>query len=76
MNFEELTSKLQQLKRLRPLSNELLRNLDDWFRVELKSRKNYLRTGGVIFHCCYFWNGSKASANALPICAKIFALPK
>jgi hypothetical protein len=24
----------------------------------------------------YFWKGSKASANALPIWAKIFALPK
>gem|GEM_PF-4138067 len=24
----------------------------------------------------YFCKGSKASANALPICAKIFALPK
>ena len=24
----------------------------------------------------YFFKGSKASANALPICAKIFALPK
>ena len=41
-----------------------------------------IRIGGggarksTVIALVYFCKGSKASANALPICAKIFALPK
>lgn len=40
MNYTQLTNKKQQLDGLRPLSPELIRNLDDWFRVELTYTSN------------------------------------
>ncbi len=40
MNYDELTEKKKQLDAFRPLPNELVRNLDDWFRVELTYTSN------------------------------------
>ena len=40
MNYDKLTKKKQQLDRLRPLSKELVQNLEDWFRVELTFTSN------------------------------------
>lgn len=40
MNFDQLTHKKQQLDRLRPLPSELVRNLDNWFTVELTYTSN------------------------------------
>jgi Fic family protein len=38
--FEALTAKKKQLDRFRPLPDALVRNLDDWFRVELTYTSN------------------------------------
>jgi len=40
MNYDLLTKKKQQLDGFCPLSNALVRNLDDWFRVELTYTSN------------------------------------
>jgi Fic family protein len=40
MNYTKLTEKKQQLDSFRPLPPELVRNLDDWFRVELTYTSN------------------------------------
>jgi Fic family protein len=40
MNYDDLTRKKQQLDGLRPLPPALVRNLDDWFRVELTFTSN------------------------------------
>ena len=40
MNYEVLTEKKQQLDRFRPLPKVLVRNLEDWFRVELTYNSN------------------------------------
>ncbi len=40
MNYELLTEKKQQLDRFRPLPSVLVRNLEDWFRVELTYTSN------------------------------------
>jgi Fic family protein len=40
MNYEKLTQKKQQLDGFRPLAPELVRNLDDWFKVELTYTSN------------------------------------
>jgi Fic family protein len=40
MKYDELTHKKQQLDLLRPLPPALVRNLDDWFRVELTFTSN------------------------------------
>ncbi len=40
MNYELLTEKKRQLDRFRPLPNVLVRNLEDWFRVELTYTSN------------------------------------
>ncbi|ABS76904.2 Fic family protein [Coxiella burnetii] len=40
MNFEELTRKKKALDQFRPLPDALVRNLDDWFRVELTYTSN------------------------------------
>lgn len=42
-NLNALTLKKQQLDRLRPLPDALLRNLDDWFRVELTYASNAIK---------------------------------
>ena len=40
MNYKMLTEKKQQLDQFRPLPNALVRNLEDWFRVELTYTSN------------------------------------
>lgn len=40
MSYDRLTGKKKQLDRLRPLPASILRNLDDWFRVELTYTSN------------------------------------
>ena len=40
MNFDKLTRKKQLLDSFRPLPDVLVRNLDDWFRVELTYTSN------------------------------------
>jgi len=40
MTYEKLTDKKKQLDSYRPLSNALVRNLDDWFRIELTYTSN------------------------------------
>jgi Fic family protein len=40
MNFDYLTNKKQRLDALRPLSDAIIRNLDNWFRVELTYTSN------------------------------------
>ena len=40
MKFDELTDKKQRLDGFRPLADTLVRNLDDWFRVELTYTSN------------------------------------
>lgn len=40
MNWQKLETKKSKLDRLRPLSKELLKNLEDWFRVELTYTSN------------------------------------
>lgn len=40
MNWQKLENKKSKLDRLRPLSKELLKNLEDWFRVELTYTSN------------------------------------
>ncbi|WOE75151.1 Fic family protein [Alterisphingorhabdus coralli] len=40
MNFDALTAKKKLLDDYRPLAPELVRNLDDWFRVELTYTSN------------------------------------
>jgi len=40
VNYEKLTAKKDQLDKARPLPDALLRNLDDWFRVELTYTSN------------------------------------
>ena len=40
MNYEVLTEKKQQLDQFRPLPDILVRNLEDWFRVELTYTSN------------------------------------
>jgi Fic family protein len=40
MKYEKLTRKKQQLDALRPLSAALVRNLEDWFKVELTFTSN------------------------------------
>ena len=40
MTLDELTKKKQQLDKFRPLPAALVRNLDDWFRVELTYTSN------------------------------------
>jgi Fic family protein len=40
MNYAKLTDKKQRLDALRPLQDALVRNLDDWFRVELTYTSN------------------------------------
>lgn len=40
MNYEKLTEKKRLLDSLRPLPRELVRNLDDWFKVELTYTSN------------------------------------
>lgn len=42
MLYENLTKKKEQLDTFRPLPPELVRNLDDWFRVELTYTSNAL----------------------------------
>ena len=40
MNFDKLTEKKNRLDEFRPLPDALVRNLDDWFRVELTYTSN------------------------------------
>ncbi|MDG1287942.1 MAG: Fic family protein [Rickettsiales bacterium] len=40
MNIDLLTDKKEQLDRFRPMPDALVRNLDDWFRVELTYTSN------------------------------------
>lgn len=40
MNFQKLADKKKRLDGFRPLSDALVRNLDDWFRVELTYTSN------------------------------------
>jgi Fic family protein len=40
MKYDKLTYKKNQLDSLRPLAPTLLRNLDDWFKVELTYTSN------------------------------------
>ena len=40
MNFDKLTVKKQHLDSLRPLSGALVKNLEDWFRVEITYTSN------------------------------------
>lgn len=40
MKIEQLTQKKERLDSLRPLPDALVRNLDDWFRVELTYTSN------------------------------------
>lgn len=40
MNYDELTKKKEQLDAYRPLPDALVRNLDDWFRIELTYTSN------------------------------------
>ena len=40
MNYEKLTQKKQKLDKYRPLDTNIVRNLDDWFRVELTYTSN------------------------------------
>ena len=40
MDYAVLTQKYKQLQRLRPLSPALVRNLEEWFRVELTYSSN------------------------------------
>jgi Fic family protein/DNA-binding transcriptional MerR regulator len=42
MNYDRLTQKKKQLDALRPLPPELVRNLDEWFTVELTYTSNAL----------------------------------
>jgi Fic family protein len=42
MNYDLLTQKKKDLDKLRPLSAALVRNLEDWFRVELTYTSNAL----------------------------------
>ena len=49
MNFNRLTEKKQALDALRPLPGDLVRNLDDWFRVELTYTSNAIE-GNTLNH--------------------------
>lgn len=40
MNYEKLTQKKGRLDKLRPLAPQLVKNLDDWFKVELTYTSN------------------------------------
>ncbi len=40
MNYEKLTQKKQQLDSYRPLDNNLVKNLEEWFRIELTYSSN------------------------------------
>ncbi|MEI7669550.1 MAG: Fic family protein [Pseudomonadota bacterium] len=40
MNYDKLTKKKQQLDNLRPLPFELVRNLEEWFKIELTYTSN------------------------------------
>ena len=40
MNYDQLTAKKARLDALGPLPVELIRNLEDWFRVELTYTSN------------------------------------
>lgn len=40
MNYEKITAKKHELDKYRPLPKELVRNLEDWFRVELTYTSN------------------------------------
>ncbi len=40
MNYDKTQWKKEELDRFRPLPAELVRNLDDWFRVELTYTSN------------------------------------
>lgn len=40
MNLDKLTDKKKRLEGFRPLSEALVRNLEDWFRVELTYTSN------------------------------------
>jgi Fic family protein len=42
INYQRLTNKKHQLDRLRPLDPDLVRNLEDWFQVELTYTSNAL----------------------------------
>lgn len=42
MNLEKLTAKKKRLDQHRPLPDELVRNLDEWFRIELTFTSNAL----------------------------------
>ena len=50
MNYEILTEKKQQLDRFRPLPNALVRNLEDWFRVELTYTSNAIEGNTLTRH--------------------------
>ncbi len=40
MDYKKLTQKKQQLNKLRPLDAKLVKNLEDWFRIELTYTSN------------------------------------
>jgi hypothetical protein len=42
MNIDKLTLKKQQLDGFRPMPLELVKNLDEWFKVELTYTSNAL----------------------------------
>ena len=50
MNYELLTEKKQRLDRFRPLPNVLVRNLEDWFRVELTYTSNAIEGNTLTRH--------------------------
>lgn len=50
MNYEKLTQKKRLLDDHRPLSGALVRNLDDWFRVELTYTSNAIEGNTLTRH--------------------------
>ncbi len=50
MNYEKLTAKKKQLDGLPPLADRLVRNLDDWFRVELTYASNAIEGNTLTRH--------------------------
>ena len=40
MNYDKLTQKKQELDKYRPMPRELVKNLDDWFKIELTYTSN------------------------------------
>lgn len=50
MNYDKLTDKKNRLDGFRPLPDTLVRNLDDWFRIELTYTSNAIEGNTLTRH--------------------------